>query len=122
MPKILIIEDSAFERKAIAGMLTDAGYNDIVEAESGEIGLKRCKEERPDLILLDLRMPGMPGMEVLERLKKEDSGIKVIIVSIVRKRETIDEALELGAEAYITKPVTSAKLIPEVKKALEGSR
>jgi len=120
MPKILIIEDSAFERKAIAGMLADAGYKDVMEAESGEIGLDRCKKERPDLVLLDLRMPGMPGMEVLEKIKKEDIDTKVIIVSIVRKKETISEALDLGVEAYITKPVTSTKLIPEVKKALEG--
>ncbi len=118
MPKILIIEDSAFERKAISGMLKDAGYSDVIEAESGELGLKKFDEAKPDLVLLDLRMPGMSGMDVLAELKKKDNGVKVLIVSIIRKKETIDEALGLGVKAYVTKPVTSAKLVPEVKKAL----
>lgn len=118
MPKILIIEDSAFERKAISGMLKDAGYSDVQEAESGELGLTKFDETKPDLILLDLRMPGMSGMDVLAELKKRDNSVKVVIVSIIRKKETIDEALGLGVKAYVTKPVTSAKLVPEVKKAL----
>lgn len=118
MPKILIVEDSAFERKAISGMLKDAGYADIMEAESGELGIKKFDEAKPDIVLLDLRMPGMSGMEVLGELKKRNNNIKVIIVSIIRKKETIDEALGLGVKAYVTKPVTSAKLIPEIKKAL----
>lgn len=118
MPKILIIEDSAFERKAISGMLKEAGYTDCVEAESGEIGLMKYDETKPDLVLLDLRMPGMSGMEVLNELKKRNSNVNVIIVSIIRKKETIDEALSVGVKAYVTKPVTSAKLILEVKKVL----
>jgi DNA-binding NarL/FixJ family response regulator len=118
MPKILIIEDSAFERKAISGMLKDAGYSDLVEAESGEAGIKKFDESSPDLVLLDLRMPGMSGIDVLTELKKKKSSVKVLIVSIIRKKETIDEALSLGVKAYVTKPVTSAKLVPEVKKAL----
>lgn len=120
MHKILIIEDSTFERKAISDMLVKAGYTDIVQAESGEIGLEKFKKERANLVLLDLRMPGMPGMEVLEELKKQSPNVKVIIVSIVRKKETVDEALKLGVEAYVSKPITNEKLIPEVKKALEG--
>jgi DNA-binding response OmpR family regulator len=99
-------------------MLKDAGYSDVLEAESGELGLKKFDEIKPDLVLLDLRMPGMSGMDVLTELKKKDNGVKVLIVSIIRKKETIDEALGLGVKAYVTKPVTSAKLVPEVKKAL----
>lgn len=120
MPKILIIEDSAFERKAISGMLREGGFDDVAEADSGEVGLARFDEAKPDLVLLDLRMPGMSGMDVLAELKKRDSSIRVIIVSIIRKKETIDDAIALGVKAYVTKPVTAAKLIPEVKKALGG--
>lgn len=116
IPKILTIEDSAFERKAIRGILNKAGYTDIIEAESGEIGIEKFKVERPDLVLLDLGMPGMSGIEVLQRLKQIDPSVKVIIASIVRKRETIDETLQMGVQAYITKPITYGKLIPEIKK------
>ncbi len=120
MSKILTIEDSAFERKAIAGMLKKGGYLDIIEAEEGEKGIELFKEENPDLVLLDLRMPGISGMDVLKKLREIDRSAKIIVVSIVRKQETIEEALDLGALDYVTKPITKDRLIPSIKKALEG--
>ena len=119
MAKILTIEDSAFERKAIINLLSKAGYTEVVEAENGSTGLEQYKKEKPNLVLLDLRLPGEPaGLDVYKELKKIDAGVKCIVVSIVRGQESIDEALKLGIKAYITKPVTEQKLIPEVKKVL----
>lgn len=118
MAKILTIEDSAFERKAIVRMLKNAGYEELIEAGSGEEGIRLFKEKKPDLVLLDLRMPGMPGMQALEELKKIDSDVKVIVVSIVRKKSTINEAINKGVQAYVKKPITKNKLIPPVKEAL----
>jgi two-component system chemotaxis response regulator CheY len=116
MVKILTIEDSAFERKAIVNILAKGGYTDVVEAEDGEQGIATFKEGGIDLVLLDLRMPGMPGMEVLKKLKEINENVKVAIISIVRKQETMDEAMQLGASAYVTKPVTEDRLIPEIRK------
>jgi two-component system chemotaxis response regulator CheY len=118
MPKIMTIEDSAFERAAIVSILKANKFNDVIEAENGEEGLKKYEKEKPNLVLLDLRMPGISGMDVLKELKKRDKNVKVIVVSIVRKQESINEALKLGASAYITKPVTKEKLIPEIKKCI----
>jgi len=118
MPKIMTVEDSAFERAAIISILKESKFNDVIEAENGEEGLKKFEKEKPAIVLLDLRMPGISGMDVLRQLKKKDKNVKVIVVSIVRKQESIDEALKLGASAYITKPVTKEKLIPEIKKCL----
>jgi len=118
MAKILLIEDSAFERKAIINMLKKAGYSDFVEAEDGEKGLQAYKSEKPDLVLLDLRLPGMDGLETFKELKKADAGVKVIVVTIVTRQESVDEATKLGAKAYIMKPVTEQKLVPEVKKVV----
>lgn len=114
--KILTIEDSAFERKVIIDLLRESGYEDIVEAKTGEEGLEVYEREKPDLVLLDLRMPGMQGMEVLKALKKKDA--KVIVVSIVRKQETVDDVMRLGADGYLFKPVTKDNLIPPIKKVL----
>jgi len=120
MAKILLIEDSSFERKAIINMLKKSGYTENVEAEDGEQGLEKVKTEKPDLVLLDLRLPGMDGLECFKEMKKISPGIKVIVVTIVTRQESVDEASKLGAKAYIMKPVTEAKLIPEVKKVLGG--
>ena len=119
MPKILTIEDSNFERKAIMNVLGKAGYTDIIEAATAEEGLKRYDEEKPELVLLDLRMPDVEiGIDILKKLVEINPSVNVIVISIVRDKETIDRCIELGAKAYINKPVTSERLIPEVKKVL----
>lgn len=120
MVKILTIEDSIFERKAISNILVKAGYTDIVEAENGAKGLEVYKAEKPDVVLLDLRLPGEPaGLDVFRELKKIDPAVKCIVVSIERKQETVDEAIQLGVNAYVVKPVTNEKLVPEIEKVLK---
>ncbi|MBS3148315.1 response regulator [Candidatus Woesearchaeota archaeon] len=117
--RILTIEDSMFERKAIINLLRKGGYTDVIEAENGAEGVEKYKKEKPDLVLLDLRLPGEPaGLDVFRALKKINPAVKCIVVSIVRAKETMDEALKLGVKAYITKPVTEQKLVTEVKKVI----
>lgn len=118
MPKIMTIEDSAFERKAIINMLKKGKFDDIIEAETGEEAIEKYKKERPDLVLLDLRLPGMDGIECLKKLKKVDPRVKVVVVSIVTRKDSIDECMKLGAKAYIMKPVTQSKLLEPIKKIL----
>lgn len=117
MTKILSIEDSDFERNVISDIIEGEGY-DLIEAEDGQTGLDKYEEEDPDLVLLDLRLPDIDGLDVLEKLKDKDSGVKVIVVSIVREDETIEEAKELGAEDYIEKPVDEDKLLPAIDEVL----
>ncbi|MBT4824523.1 response regulator [Candidatus Woesearchaeota archaeon] len=119
MSKIMTIEDSAFERKAIINMLAKGNYKEVVEAETGEEGIELFKKEKPDLVLLDLRLPGMDGIECFKKLKKEDPRVKVIIVSIVTRQESVDECMKLGAKAYIMKPVTQKKLLDPIKTILK---
>ena len=116
--KILTVDDSAFERKAILNILNKAGYNEVIEAEDGEEGLEIYKKEKPDLVLMDMRLPGMDGLECLQELKKINPNVKVIVVSIVTRKETMDEATKLGAKGYIIKPITEDKLIPKIKEVL----
>jgi len=119
MSKILIVEDSVFERKAIRNILKKGNFTDVFEAGDGYEGVKKYKEEEPDLVLLDLRLPGMMhGFDVFKEIRKLNPFVKCIVISIIRKQETIDKAMELGIKDYIPKPVTKEKLIPTVKKVL----
>ena len=76
------------------------------------------KSEKPGLVLLDLRLPGMDGLECFKELKKLDPKVVVIVVTIVTRQDAIDEANGLGAKGYITKPITEKKLLEAVNKAL----
>ena len=115
---VLSVEDSSFERKVIKNIVEDEkGYN-LVQAENGEEGLEKYEEEEPDLVLLDIRMPDKDGIEVLEELQENYADPQVVMVSIVREDETIEEAKELGALEYVEKPVTEEKLAPVIDEVL----
>jgi len=119
MVKILIVEDSIFERRGIKNFLSKYNYIDVVEATDGYEGVKKFKEEKPDLVLLDLKLPGMMnGFDVFNEIKKINPSAKCVIVSINRKDETIKKAMKMGVNYYIDKPVTEEKLIPVIKKVL----
>ena len=118
--KILTVDDSAFERKAIISILNKAGYDKIIEAEDGEKAVEIYPVEKPDLVLMDLRLPGMDGLECFKELKKINPTVKVIVVSIIAREDTMKEAKELGAKGYVIKPITEQKLITEIKKVMGG--
>lgn len=120
MAKILTIEDSAFERKALINFLNKGGYKEILEAETGEAGIEVFKKEKPDLVLMDLRLPGMDGIECFKKLKAMSPTVKVIMVTIVTRKESVDECMKLGAKAYLVKPITQTKLVDAVKKVIGG--
>jgi len=120
MAKILIVEDDKFLRELIARKLTAENYQ-ISEAIDGEEGLKKIKEEKPDLVLLDLILPGIDGFEVLSRLKEDPSLalIPVIILSNLGQREDVERGMKLGAVDYLVKAhFTPNEIIEKVKQAL----
>lgn len=119
--KILIIEDDLFLRQLMARKLSKEGY-EIVEAIDGEEGLKKIKETKPDLVLLDLILPGMDGFEVLSK-KNEDPEIRkipVIILSNLGQREDIERGLKLGAVDYLVKAhFTPQEIITKIANLLK---
>ena len=118
MAKIMTVDDSVFERKVISDILTKAGHT-TVEADSGEKALEIYPGEKPDVVLMDLRMPGIGGAEAIKRIFASDPKAKIIVVSIVRDQETMDELIKLGAKDYVKKPVTPDKLNQAIQKAME---
>ena len=118
---ILIIEDDKFLRELIAQKLLKENYK-ISEAVDGEDGIKKIKEEKPDLILLDLILPGIDGFEVLSKMKEDPqvSSIPVIILSNLGQKEDVEKGLELGAIDYLIKAhFTPGDIIEKIKKVLK---
>jgi two-component system KDP operon response regulator KdpE len=109
MSKALIIDDEQQMRRLLRMVLESRGY-EVCEAADGQLGLQEAAFHRPDVVLLDLGLPGLGGIEVLKRLR-EWSDVPVLILS-VRDQETVKvEALELGADDYVTKPFGTAELL-----------
>jgi len=119
--KILIIEDDKFLRELIARKLTNEGY-EALEAVDGEEGLKKLKDEKPDLVLLDLILPGIDGFEVLSKMKEDPalSEIPVLILSNLGQRDEVEKGLSLGAVDFLIKAhFTPSEVIEKIKYILK---
>lgn len=118
---ILIVEDDKFLRELIVRKLRKENFN-ITEAIDGEEGIKKIKEEKPDLVLLDLILPGIDGFEVLSKMKEDMSlsQIPVIILSNLGQKDDVERGLKLGAVDYLIKAhFTPGEIIEKVKIALK---
>jgi two-component system, chemotaxis family, chemotaxis protein CheY len=113
MAKILIGEDSQFMRGILKDLLS--GEHEVVEAENGKQVLEMAESEKPDLVLLDIIMPEMDGIEVLQQIGKEQ---KIVVISAVGQEKMVEEAKGLGALDYIIKPFENDKVLETIKKAL----
>ncbi|MBN1794504.1 MAG: response regulator [Candidatus Omnitrophica bacterium] len=103
MVKLLVVDDEPAVVSLLERFLTDKGYR-VLTATSGTGALGIFDKERPRIVFLDIRMPGMDGLEVLRTMKQQDRRIKVIMITVVEDQETIDLARGLGADEYIVKP------------------
>ncbi len=119
MSKILVVDDSKLSRRILRGMLEPQGYQ-VVEAEDGISALERYFLEKPDLVLLDLTLEGMYGMEVLRKLREMDPGARVVIASADIQKQTRALANEGGALNYIDKPFLQEQVIGVVNSVLKG--
>ena len=104
MARILIVDDEPDAVELLREFLMGKNY-EVSAAANGEEALRKVRAERPHMILLDVRMPGMNGLEVLRRVRQIDQEVGVIIVTAVNEEETGREALKLGAFDFIVKPI-----------------
>lgn len=119
--KILVIDDEKFIQEGCNRILTGEGY-DVETSYTGQEGFKKMEEESYDLVITDLMMPGISGMEALKKIKKNDPDIGVIIITGYPTPETAVEAIKLGAFDYLPKPFTPDELISVVNKAIEEKK
>lgn len=116
--KILIVDDAAFMRMMIKDTLKKNGYTSVVEAADGEIAVQQFKDEKPDLVILDITMPNKTGIEALKDIKAIDSGAKVVMCSAMGQESMVVEAIKLGALDFIVKPFKPDRIIQTVSKIL----
>jgi DNA-binding response OmpR family regulator len=118
MIKLLTVDDEKGMTELLYDFFHNRGFY-VSVAHSGEEALKIVNSDRPDIIFLDISMKGMSGIEVLERIKRIDKAIKVIMVTVHSEKEMVAKAKELGADEYVTKPFAVSYLEEVVIKKIQ---
>ena len=115
-PKILVVDDEDRSLRLVEAMLAPEGY-EVVLAHSGEEGLEKIRDACPDIVLLDIMMPGMNGYEVL-RILRQQSNIPVIMLTAKKEVTSAIDSLHLGADDYVRKPFMKGELLARIKAKL----
>ncbi len=116
MPRILIVDDTDFDRNLLRNILVSAGYEIAGMASGGEEGIRLFREMIPDLAILDLIMPDLNGIETLRRIKTEYPDAKVMLCTSVGEDGMVELARRLGARGYVVKPYQAAYILKAVEK------
>jgi two-component system, chemotaxis family, chemotaxis protein CheY len=119
--KVLVVDDSALARRRMREILEGEGHQ-VVEADEGMAAIERYFLERPDLVLLDLVMKGMYGLDVLAKIREIDPAARVIVISADVQDSSRELAVSGGAGHFITKPPDREELLAAVNEALAGAR
>jgi len=119
--KILIVDDSTIVRMVATLILTNAFYR-LVSAVNGEDGVRAAAAERPDLILMDVVMPKMDGLEACRRLREQDATktTPIILVSTRGEPESVEKGFASGCTDYLTKPINARELLYTIRKHIGG--
>lgn len=118
MANVLVVDDAAFMCLTIKQMLERNGHTMIGQAANGIEAVEKFAMLKPDIVILDITMPEMNGIEALKRIKIIDSKAKIIICSALGQKEMIAKAIEFGADNFIVKPFKEEHLIQAVEKSL----
>ena len=115
---ILICDDAAFMRMMIKDILTKNGYNVAGEAENGAKAVEKYAEVKPDLVLMDITMPEMDGIQALKKIKEGDPSALVIMCSAMGQQAMVIESIQAGAKDFIVKPFQPDRVLEAVKKVI----
>lgn len=115
---ILIVDDASFMRMMIKDILTKNGFTILGEAENGLKAIEKYKELNPDLVIMDITMPEMDGIQAVKEIKKTNSNAKIIMCSAMGQQAMVIEAIQAGAKDFIVKPFQADRVVEAVKKVL----
>lgn len=116
MVRVLIVDDAAFMRLSIKMILERNGIEVAGEAENGAVGVMMYKQCKPDIVTMDITMPGMDGVEALKAIRKMDPEAKVIMVSAMGQECMVKEAIMSGAKSFIVKPFKEQHVLQTINK------
>jgi len=114
--KILIADDSKTIRKIMRLQLEEMGHEIVAEAEDGNQALEFYFKHSPDLITMDMQMPGMNGLEAVTKIKKIDKKVKIIMITAHGQKDLVVGSIKQGVNDYVLKPITAEKLEESIKK------
>ena len=115
---VLVCDDAAFMRMMIKGILSKGGYDVAGEAENGLKAVDKYKELSPDLVLMDITMPEMDGIQAVREIKKIDPNAKVIMCSAMGQQAMVVESIQAGAKDFIVKPFQEDRVLEAIKKVI----
>ena len=115
---IMICDDAAFMRMMIKDILSKNGYNVVAEAENGAVAVEKYSELKPDLVLMDITMPEMDGIQALKKIREKDGNASVIMCSAMGQQAMVIESIQAGAKDFIVKPFQADRVLEAVKKVV----
>ena len=118
MAKIMICDDAAFMRMMIKDILTKNGYEIAAEAENVAVAVEKYPDAKPDLVLMDITMPDMDGIQALKKIKEIDPNANIIMCSAMGQQAMVIEAIQSGAKDFIVKPFQAERVLEAVKKVV----
>jgi two-component system chemotaxis response regulator CheY len=116
--KIMLVDDAAFMRMMIKDTLSKNGYTNIIEANNGQVAVATYASEHPDLVIMDITMPVMDGLEALKEIRGADPNATVIMCSAMGQETMVVNALKQGAKDFIVKPFKADRIMKTVKSIL----
>jgi two-component system, chemotaxis family, chemotaxis protein CheY len=117
LPKVLIVDDDDLMRTLLRGILRGESYQIIGDARNGILALEFIEKSRPDIVLLDVMMPEMDGLETLQRIRAKYPSIVVVMITGNPSVETVQESIQKGAKGFIIKPFNSAKVLETLERS-----
>ncbi len=121
MPKVLVVDDALYTRKVLREIL-EAEKIEVIEASNGWEAIKKYQEERPDLVLLDVSMPDMDGLQALQAIREVDKEAKVVMVSAMGQSSTVKEAMKFGACDFVVKPFKRSQIRDVISRWISVGR
>lgn len=116
---VLIADDTTFMRATIKKMLSENGISSFMEAVNGKEAVTKYKNKRPDLVIMDISMPIMDGIEATRQIKSFDPEARILICSLQGQRNNVMEGIKAGAKSFLVKPIKEDKLIKEIEKIFD---
>ncbi len=116
--RILLVDDAAFMRMLLKDILTKSGYEVVGEAENGLKAIERYNELRPDLVIMDITMPEMNGIDAAKGIRAVDGNALIIMCSAMGQQAMVIEAIQAGARDFIVKPFANDRVLEAVQKVI----
>jgi two-component system, chemotaxis family, chemotaxis protein CheY len=118
---VLIVDDLPFIKIVLRDIIEKAGFRVVGEASSGEQAISLYQDTRPDVVLMDITMPGMDGLTAMKKIYEIDPRARVIICSAIGQQQVMVQAIQAGAKDFIVKPLQPQRVVSALKKALDIS-